>query len=210
MEEENKFEEQPQDIQPSFEEDNLGSSSENVEDHNGQVEVEADGSVSLGKFKNVDELYKAYNNLQAEFTKKSQRLSEILKDKMGEESKPDDDEILKTFLSQNEEATFYVDELKSRVGNLPVKDENAFKRAWGEILYEKLSGTVKETEPIVQKFIKDDEIQDLVIKNYMKQLTQQKIPFVMSSDVGERVTKNVTPKPDTFEEAKKVVMNLLS
>ena len=35
------------------------------------------GSINLGKFKDAESLLKAYNSLQTEFTKKSQRLSEI-------------------------------------------------------------------------------------------------------------------------------------
>ena len=35
------------------------------------------GSVDLGKFKDAESLLKAYNSLQTEFTKKSQRLSEL-------------------------------------------------------------------------------------------------------------------------------------
>lgn len=34
---------------------------------------------SLGKFKSVDELYKAYSSLEAEFTRRSQRLKELEK-----------------------------------------------------------------------------------------------------------------------------------
>ena len=36
-----------------------------------------EGSEKLGKFKDVESLMKAYNSLQSEFTKKSQRLSEL-------------------------------------------------------------------------------------------------------------------------------------
>ena len=39
----------------------------------------ADGS-PIGKFKSVDALYSAYNNLQAEFTKKCQKLSDLQKE----------------------------------------------------------------------------------------------------------------------------------
>ena len=66
--------------------------SENVEtdtayqDNVGEiVEKETEDSPSvdgspIGKFKSVDALYSAYNNLQAEFTKKCQKLSELQKE----------------------------------------------------------------------------------------------------------------------------------
>ena len=41
------------------------------------VSQELKGSINLGKFKDAESLLKAYNSLQTEFTKKSQRLSEL-------------------------------------------------------------------------------------------------------------------------------------
>ena len=41
------------------------------------------GSQDLGKFKSPQALLDAYNNLQAEFTRKSQLLSQLQKDKIG-------------------------------------------------------------------------------------------------------------------------------
>ena len=37
--------------------------------------IEKQGSNNFGKFKDVESLLKAYNNLESEFTKKSQKLS---------------------------------------------------------------------------------------------------------------------------------------
>lgn len=42
-----------------------------------EVEVAQDGQVSLGKFKDVKALIHAYNSLQAEFTKRCQRIKEL-------------------------------------------------------------------------------------------------------------------------------------
>ena len=208
MENEQIVGEQPEQIQPSQEEDLSRSSGEGEQKVEAE-KVEAEKGVNLGKFKNVEELVKAYNNLQAEFTKKSQKLAEVLKDKV-EEPAANMESGLQSFLSKNQEAAFYADELKTRVSQSDSFDEKAFETAWAGILYEKLSCPGKTKEPIIQKIIKDDEIQDLVVKNYVKQLQEQKTPIIMSSDVGERVTKTVTQKPDSFEDAKKVVLDLLS
>ncbi len=207
MDEEKLFEEQPQNIQPSVEEDDLGSSCEGQEDIEAE-KVEAEGGVTLGKFKNTEELLKAYNNLQAQFTKKSQKLAEVMKDKTPEPATSE--QVLKTFLSNNQEAVLYADELKSRVGDSQSCDEGDFRRAWADILYEKLSSKHKAEEPIVQNFVKDDEIQEMVIKNYVKQLSEQKTPVVISSNSGERLTRTATAKPDSFEDAKRVVLDMFS
>jgi len=43
-----------------------------------QTDNAADGSTILGKFASVDELQRAYTNLQSEFTRKSQQLAQLL------------------------------------------------------------------------------------------------------------------------------------
>ena len=154
---------------------------------------------------------KAYNNLQAEFTRKSQKLAEFEAAKLQQAPKTDSKQVLlQSFLAENPEAAFYAQEISSRVQEEQVQDEKAFENAWAGLLREKLSSPNKAQEPIIQNLIQDDEIQNLVVKNYMKQIQEQKTPIVMSTEAGERVTKNVTPKPDSFEAAKKVVLDLLS
>ena len=52
-----------------------------------QSDVSQEAPTALGKFKDVDALYKAYSSLQAEFTRRSQRLKELekLAENLGEE-----------------------------------------------------------------------------------------------------------------------------
>lgn len=218
MEEWEDFEEQPETVETSFEENELGSSLVNDEMQNdlqAQETSEAERGVPLGKFKSVEDLFEAYNNLQAEFTRKSQRLSQLEKDKSSKTDKVENnfDDRFKMFLSKNQEAEFYADELKTRVleNESLADDEAAFDKVWAGMLYEKLSAPNKAKEPLIQNLIlKDNDLKNLVIENYMKQLQSQNTPIVMSSGTGERVTKTVAPKPDSFEQAKKVVLDLLS
>ena len=217
MEENMNVGEQPENIEPSQNlEENVVGSPEQVlqESESATISSEAERGVPIGKFKSVDDLFEAYNNLQAEFTRKSQRLSELEKDKM---SKSSQDNVIEnkfqTFLSKNQEAVVYADEIKSRaMQSESLKNDDAcFDIVWAEMLYEKLSSPNKAKEPIVQNLVlKDEELKNLVIENYMKQLQEQKTPVIMSSNSGERVTKTVAPKPDSFEQAKKIVLDLLS
>lgn len=217
MEENMNVGEQPENIEPSQNlEENVVGSPEQVlqESESATISSEAERGVPIGKFKSVDDLFEAYNNLQAEFTRKSQRLSQLEKDKMSESSQ---DNVIEnkfqTFLSKNQEAAVYADEIKSRaMQSESLKNDDAcFDIVWAEMLYEKLSGPNKAKEPIVQNLVlKDEELKNLVIENYMKQLQEQKTPVIMSSNSGERVTKTVAPKPDSFEQAKKIVLDLLS
>ena len=204
-----------------FEEEKLEQPSvEGSKDDDTQVEdeteqSEAERGVPIGKFKSVEDLYQAYNNLQSEFTKKCQKLSELEKDKIEKsrikEEKFDAD--FKTFLLENQEAYSFADEIKSRVlKNDEIREqEKPFDAVWKQMIIEKMSAPNKAQEPLVQRLIlDDDELKNLVIENYMKQLQEHKNPIIMSSNAGERVTKPVTPKPDSFEKAKEIVLDLLS
>lgn len=191
-----------------------GSPMENFEQTESEAEQsEAERGVPIGKFKSVDDLYHAYNSLQSEFTKKCQKLAEIEKDKTQVPSDEQLEENFKAFLLENQEAYSYVDEIKGRVMSdekLKIQ-EKPFDKVWAEMLFEKLSSPNKVNEPMVQNLIlKDEKIKDLVIQNYVMGLEQNKAPLVMSSGSGERVAHAATPKPDSFEEAKKVALDLLS
>lgn len=216
MKEENIVE-QPEDVETqNLSENENGSTEESLQDvDNGSQTSEAERGVPIGKFKSVEDLYDAYNNLQAEFTRKSQRLSALEKDKMTEtpSNELSVEDKFKLFLSEKPEAFLYADELKSRVEqNENLKnDASAYDKVWAELLYEKLTATNLAKEPLVQNLIlKDNGIRNLIVEDYMKQLQENKTPVVMSANSGERVTKTVAPKPDSFEQAKKVVIDLLS
>lgn len=176
---------------------------------------EAERGVPVGKFKNVEDLMQAYDHLQAEFTRKCQRLSELeKKDKMSEENiekKFEND--FKTFLLNNQDAFAYAEEIKGRVeADESLKtQEGAFEKVWADMIYQKLSSPEREKDDFVQNLVlKDKNLENLIIENYMKQLQEQKTPHIMTTSSGERVTKVATPKPNSFEDAKKIVMDLLS
>lgn len=212
MEEENKIEEQPEMLETSVEDKNMGSS-EGLQEVEPNIS-EAERGVPIGKFKKVEDLFEAYNNLQAEFTRKCQRLSALEKEKIAQETEETSaQKSLEQFLSTKQEAVLYAQELKDRVqqDESLQKDEDPYGKAWANILYEKLSGPNIAKEPLVKNLIlKDEELKNLVIENYVEQIKKQNTPIVMSSNSGERVTKVVAPKPDSFEEAKKVVLDLFS
>lgn len=191
-----------------------GSPLENSEQTDSKPEQsEAERGVPIGKFKSVGDLYHAYNSLQSEFTKKCQKLAELEKDKtpIPTEEKLNDD--FKAFLLNNQEAYSYADEIKNKVfADEKLKmQERPFDKVWAQMLFEKLTGSNKTKEPLVQNLIlKDKEINDLVIQNYVKGLEENRTPYVMASETGDRVAQVATSKPDSFEKAKELALDLLS
>ena len=206
MEEENNIEEQP----------SLEGSSEPIEVEQTAESSEAERGVPVGKFKSVDDLYDAYNNLQSEFTRKCQRLAELEKDKTQKDEIPIETKLedeFKVFLAENSEAAAFAEQIKNEVlQNEELKtSQKPFDKVWSKMIYEKFSLPNKAKEPLVQNFVLNDEdLKNLVIEKYVKELSEHKVPTLMTTSSGERVTKPATPKPDTFEQAKSIVLGLLS
>lgn len=217
---EDKYWEQPQDL--VLEENDMSSQnkvegSQESETLKGEKDLhsEADNGETVGKFKDVNALLEAYENLEKEFTKKCQRLSELEKDKTQEENKfnLEIDTKLKAFLSDNGEATSYSEMLKEKVLNDDSlkKMDDPFSYVWAEIVFDRLKGSNNSDENILTDYIMNNEkIKNMVIENYVNQLTGNKSPIKISSS-GKRVaTSVVTQKPETLSDAKKVLYDLLS
>ncbi len=211
MEEDEKYWEQPEDFVLDDKTD--GSQQGEIEMDTG-TESEADKGETIGKFKNVEALLDAYNNLEKEFTKKSQRLAELEKDKVEEEKESDLklDEKLQTFLFSNGEANSYSDELKKRVqeNESLKKMDDPFSFVWAEMIFEKLKGTNKDGGEVTDYVFNNENIKNAVLEKYVNQLAENKAPIKISSS-GKRVATPVaTQSPKSLNEAKDYLKNLFS
>jgi len=171
------------------------------------------GETGFGKFKSAEALYEAYKNLQSEFTKKCQKLSEFEKDKT-QENKPSPQELddgLSSFLLKNTDAKNYSDELKEKV--MSEEKDSPFENAWAKIFMETVSSnnSQKYDSPIFKKYVfEDEELKNKVIEIYMKELNANKPPILLNSDSGQRVTKIEPAAPTSLKEAKKMVEDMFS
>ena len=217
MDEEEKYWEQPEDLTLSNNEDvPKEEGSQNCENQtvNDDTVGEAEKGETIGKFKSVEALLDAYNNLEKEFTKKSQRLSQLEKDKTVEEENLNEelDKKFHSFLSSNLEAESFGDELKEKVqsdDNLKKMDD-PFGYVWAEMIFEKLKNPNQDEKVLNNYILKNESLKNMVIENYVNQLTENKSPIKISSS-GKRVGTTVsTQKPETLKDAKKFLLDLLS
>lgn len=209
----------------------------NAADENSAVSEIGSQEIDLGKFKNTKALLDAYNNLQAEFTKKSQQLSQLKQDKINEEkieqksenlpendgnfAKEDEnnaengktiedlDKNLSLFLEENGDAEKYGDEIKSHILN---KNQNPFERAWASVILSHIKGgDDKVNDPIINQYILNDEkVKNKIIESYLDELSSSKPPVMMSSQSGERLSDIRPDSPKTLEEAKIIVGKMFS
>jgi hypothetical protein len=211
-EEKNKPEEQPK------EESTMHTATAEEKTQNNGESAYSEGS-SLGKFKNAESLLEAYNSLQKEFTKKSQKLSEANKqlESMKDNAKntaplyeaEDWQERVNTFLEANPTAREYVDQIEELIKSdkALATASHPFEVAYYKILANKFANpaALVEEEEFVNKYIlNNSKIGDLVIKNYLSQLRGNKSTPVISNHTGSSFSLAPKNKPNTLEEAKKL------
>ena len=203
--------------QPDYEsQENLGKDSTGSQNDN------------LGKFKSVQALMDAYENLQSEFTKKCQLLSEFQKDKTAQaeenqnnsaagEDKPQEEnngfnqEAFAQFLEENSEANSYREEIEKHFDSATQKTKSPYEVAWASILLNRLREGDKISDPIINQYVLSDEnVRNKIIENYIHQLNNAKPPITISSRAGERVVSAPPERPKTLADAKKLVDKMFS
>lgn len=183
----------------------------------------------LGKFKSVQALMDAYNNLQSEFTKKCQKLSLLQKDKTDEENKENLSEIkqdatneplnqdlnaeseasfnknLNSFLENNKQASMFVDEIKEKLSS-QTQDFSPFEVAWAKVVLSHLNQGDKINDPIINQYVLSDEnVKNKIITDFIASLNSMKPPLIISSQKGERLSGVIPDNPKSLSDAKKIV-----
>lgn len=125
----------------------------------------------LGKFKNVNDLLDAYNNLQSEFTRKCQLLKSFEKDKTAKE-KVNSENLVSDNISLNDSNQFEsdkndFDEKTSENIKLNEKDKKIQKNNEINVVFSKNEEIMKNFSQI-QNAIKDDK-NDLVGQNFERE-----------------------------------------
>ncbi len=143
---------------------------------------EKEGLLSLGKFKDVNALLNAYNSLEAEFTKRSQRLKEL-------EGKINLDKANQSLIGVNdgtskENVTDFTQATTETAPNVSLgEDENNLSKTQEEIA---------------------SQNKDEILKEYLKEVLSNKQKAVIMDGVGVGV-KAPTDKPKSITEAGNLV-----
>lgn len=190
---------------------------------------------TLGKFKSVQALMDAYDNLQAEFTKKCQLLAQLKKDQEDnledQETQTDNqiqenveenqektarnqefsEEGLQEFLAEFEQAQGYAEEIKNRISSMQTQKSNPYAIAWAEVLLKNLKENGASSDPIINQYVLSDEkVRNKIIEDYLVDLQKTKPPIVISSQSGERLSGVMPDSPKTLADAKKRVEKMFS
>lgn len=190
----------------------LNKASDERVDSCGNSPDKENGNISFGKFKSAEALLNAYTNLQAEFTKKCQKLSDLEKEKTLEQSSEVKNARLEEFLSANQDANSCREEFSSFAMN-ERNQGGSIDGLWAKFVLSKLEAhdNVYEENPIVKKYIFEDEnVRNKIIENYIKELNSTKPPALMSCQSGQTIAKVSSPTPSSLNEAKVLVEEMFS
>lgn len=192
----------------------------NIKEKTGEQPL-PDGS-PLGKFKDVESLKNAYENLEKEFTRKSQLLSSLQKQEEMQGSstnnlfdKKEWKGYVENFLQENPRAKEYAKELSSLIlqDKVIAESKNPLHNAWLKFLEQQLVNNQNylESETNFNQVLKNNKVRDAVIKDYLKQVnsTKPNVPTFINSNNGvnfENQIKSVT----TLEEAKELAKKIFS
>lgn len=176
-------------------------------------------SGSQNKFKDVKDLEEAYLNLQSEFTRKCQKLSELEKENSKIKNvepfyqKAEWGDYVKQFLQSNNHANNYASEIMEILiqDKVMASAPNSLELAFNKILASKYKSEEQLAfdETFLEKHIYSNKvIKDKIIAEYVKELKKNKSPQIINT--SKTGSLNLTPnlKPSNISEAGEIVKKL--
>ncbi len=171
-----------------------------------------DGSM-LGKFKDAKSLLNAYNNLEAEFTRKSQKLAEFQK-KSEENANFSAYENLDEFLKSTTDSDKYKKDIteiltnNTEISNLPNKYQVALLIA--KEAERRSADTLNNQEFLDKNILSNEQIKQKIITEYLSNLNNiSNVPKVISGNSNNIYFSPNENKPKTLQEAGEIFSKML-
>ena len=185
----------------------------NTEPEKNEQDSENSNSSIFGKFKDAQTLLEAYNSLQAEFTRKSQKLSEIQK-QLDENAIFSKSDSLEEILTDATDLEKYKKEVKEildsdiELFNLPNRNQVALK-----IIKEAERKTAEtlNNQDYIDKYIEsNNEIKEKFISKYLSSLNEiSSPPKVISGNSSNIYFSPSLNMPKTLKDAGDILTKML-
>lgn len=162
----------------------------------------------LGKFKDVESLLTAYNNLQSEFTKKCQALNEIKKAQENDDNakaplfeRNNWQAEVDEFLKAHPQAKPFTREIAETIASDKIlhTNKNSLEIAYSSVL-EKENNRLKDmlkSDNVISSLSETDK--EKIVTEYINKINHQS-PFLMSSKGGNNIVSSYK-KPNSVNEA---------
>ena len=159
----------------------------------------------MDKFNNYDKLLDSYNNLEKEFTKKCQELSQLKATSGTSSTEPPQQQTLEDFLATFPEAETFKDELAQAVNNPQYNQScDAYSRLYFDLLRKNYVSkeTLAQDDSFLQQYVLGNK--DIVAKLLQKvEPTASFAPTVISGNAGA-MSVALPTRPKTIAEASKL------
>ena len=181
-------------------------------DNQESISQDLKGSMNLGKFKDAESLLKAYNSLQTEFTKKSQRLSELENSKMDFVREEKIDEAIKELTENHNIAQQFSKQIKDAVKNIDA--QNYSQMVSEELLknleqnYKSASDLINDEQFLQQYVYSNSNIRENIIRDYLTNL-KNTTPTRVMSNISSAIPISPPNIPSTIQEAGKLAKNII-
>ncbi len=176
-----------------------------------QPEIKNEGSKNFGKFKDAESLLKAYNNLEAEFTKKSQKLASLESESAKTQSElnrlAEKEKEVEDFVSKFEIAKPFRSALKESLQSnqeLDIKEETLRLIAG---TYKTAKEFSQDDEFLNNYVFSNQEIKDKIVKDYLSKITQNS-PIKVESGASS-ITLTPPKSPQTIKEAGNLAKSII-
>lgn len=183
--------------------DNSSNIDDMTEDTKEEIKDDDNKDTALGKFKNPEELLRAYGELEREFTRRSQRLKEL---ENGKKKMSDEDfkVAVDKFFERTPSAKVFAKDIAHKLIEQPdlKGEENCLDIALNQVLIDKFKTPeqlLADGQFLEEFVLSSQAVKDAVISKYLKDVREGLPPKTLSS-CG---TNGIAPfrSPKTIEEA---------
>lgn len=179
----------------------------------------------LGKFKDASVLLGAYNELQSEFTRKCQKLSEAEKKLQEAEKSTNTSDVdnkvenefawnknIREFLQSHKNASSLVEEITNEIikDETLRKSEDGLERAYARVIESKYipkEELVKDQEFLEKHIFSNEEIKNKIIKEYVSSLKNSQSPITINNSGFDKSVAS-GKKFNSLADAKSFVENM--
>ena len=158
-----------------------------------------------GKFKDVDSLLKAYNDLEKAFTKKCQLVKELEnKQELDKAIAPNNEngdwtQRVCEFFSKSPKAKMFVEEISEVLSSDKVlrDSQNSLELAYAKVLNDKFKTNeelIKDEKFIDEVVLKDKNIREKIIKEYLSDIKSKKTVPLIAGGGESMISPNSKPK----------------
>lgn len=176
-----------------------------------QPELKNDGSNEFGKFNSAESLLKAYNSLEAEFTKKSQKLASLESENAKTQSeitkKAEQEKKVEELVSKFNIVKPFTSAIKESLQQSEDADINEVALRLISNTYKTAEDYSRDDEFLNNYIFSNQEIKDKIVKDYLSKITQNS-PIKVENGASS-ITLTPPKVPKTIQEAGNLAKSII-